>query len=70
MCITSGWDVHKRTIRYCVKDGGRKIHGEGVIPATRFDFGSLDQDASSTVDGRGGSDHFHWLDLRLSERLS
>jgi hypothetical protein len=60
-----GWDVHQRTIRYCVKDGGRKIHGEGVIPATRFDFGSLDEDASATVDGRDGSDHFHRLDPRF-----
>jgi transposase len=33
-----GLDVHKRTISYCVKDGSGKIHGEGTIPATRFDL--------------------------------
>jgi transposase len=31
-------DVHKRTISYCVKDGGGKIHAEGAIPSTRFDL--------------------------------
>ena len=25
-----GLDVHKRTISYCVKDGGGKIHAEGT----------------------------------------
>jgi len=34
----SGLDVHKRSISYCVKDGGGKIHAEGTIPATRFDL--------------------------------
>jgi hypothetical protein len=33
-----GLDVHKRSISYCVKDGGGKIHAEGTIPATRFDL--------------------------------
>jgi transposase len=33
-----GLDVHKRTISYCVKDGSGAIHGEGTIPATRFDL--------------------------------
>ncbi|SRR5713101_735232 len=33
-----GLDVHKRTIRYCVKDGSGSIHAEGAIPATRFDL--------------------------------
>jgi transposase len=32
-----GLDVHKRTISYCVKDGSGTIHGEGTIPAIRFD---------------------------------
>ena len=31
-------DVHKRTIRYCVKDGSGTIHAEGAIAATRFDL--------------------------------
>src|SRR6202040_4031214 len=34
----NGLDVHKRSISYCVKDGGGKIHAEGTIPATRFDL--------------------------------
>jgi len=33
-----GLDVHKRTISYCVKDGSGTIHGEGSVPATRFDL--------------------------------
>jgi len=33
-----GLDVHKRSISYCVKDGGGKIHAEGTIPATRSDL--------------------------------
>jgi hypothetical protein len=33
-----GLDVHKRTISYCVKDGGGKTHAEGAIPSTRFDL--------------------------------
>jgi transposase len=33
-----GLDVHKKTIRYCVKDGSGRIHAEGTIPATRFDL--------------------------------
>jgi len=31
-----GLDVHKRTIRYCVKDGSGVIHAEGTLPATRL----------------------------------
>ena len=33
-----GLDVHKRTVSYCVKDGGGAIHAEGTIPATRLDL--------------------------------
>ena len=33
-----GLDVHKRIIRYCVKDGSGTIYAEGTIPATRFDL--------------------------------
>src|SRR6202521_4426452 len=33
-----GLDVHKKTISYCVKDVSGRIHGEGKIPATRFDL--------------------------------
>jgi transposase len=33
-----GLDVHKKTIRYCVKDASGRIHAEGKIPATRFDL--------------------------------
>jgi hypothetical protein len=34
-----GLDVHKKTISYCVKDRGGKVHSEGRIPATRYDPG-------------------------------
>jgi hypothetical protein len=34
----TGVDVHKKTISYCVKDGGGRIHVEGTIPATRLDL--------------------------------
>jgi transposase len=33
-----GPDVHKKTISYCVKDGGGRIHAEGTISAARFDL--------------------------------
>ena len=33
-----GLDVHKRTIRYCVKDGSGAIQGEGTLPATRAEL--------------------------------
>ena len=33
-----GLDVHKKTISYCVKDGSGIVHGEGAIPATRWDL--------------------------------
>ena len=32
-----GLDVHKRKISYCVKDGGGRLHAEGMISATRLD---------------------------------
>jgi hypothetical protein len=31
-----GLDVHKKTISYCVKDGGGGIYAEGSIPAMRL----------------------------------
>jgi len=31
-----GLDVHKKTISYCVKDGGGRIYAEAEIPATRL----------------------------------
>jgi hypothetical protein len=33
-----GLDVHQKTISYCVKDVSGRMHGEGKIPATRFDL--------------------------------
>ncbi len=33
-----GLDVHKRKIRYCVKDGSSKVFAEGSLPATRLDL--------------------------------
>jgi len=33
-----GLDVHKRKISYCVKDGGGRLHAEGMISATRLDL--------------------------------
>ncbi len=29
-----GWDVHKKPIRDCVKNGSGRVHAEGAIPAT------------------------------------
>ena len=47
-----GLDVHKKTISYCVKDGG-------VDTRHAIDPGHVDEDASTTVGGGHGSDHFH-----------
>jgi hypothetical protein len=50
-----GFDVHKKTISYCAKDGGNTRHAT--------DSGHVD----TTVDGGHGSDHFHGVDLRSSQ---
>ncbi len=60
-----GLDVHKKTISYCVKDGGGGTYAEGSIHA--IDSGHVDEDASPAVDGGHGSDHLHDLDLRSSQ---
>jgi hypothetical protein len=31
------FDVHKRTIGYCVKNGSAKLVGESTIPSTQID---------------------------------
>ena len=33
-----GLDVHKRKIRYCMKDGGDEVCSEGSIPATPIEL--------------------------------
>ena len=33
-----GLDVHKKLIKYCVKDVSGRMHAEGKIPATRYDL--------------------------------
>jgi transposase len=33
-----GLDVHKKTIDYCVKDGGGRIYAAGSIGATRLEL--------------------------------
>ena len=34
----TGLDVHKRKIRYCVKDSSGKLHSEGWIPVIKEEF--------------------------------
>jgi transposase len=46
-----GLDGHKRTISYCVKDGGGTIHAEGTILATRFE---LDRWMTTLPEARSG----------------
>jgi transposase len=38
LCITSGLDVHKKTISYCVKDASGQVHQEGKIGAARHEL--------------------------------
>jgi hypothetical protein len=45
-----GLDGRKRAISYCVKDVSGRVYAEGSVPATRFDFGSMDE---NTAGGRG-----------------
>jgi transposase len=33
-----GLDVHKKTIRFCIKDASGQIHAQGKIPSTRRDL--------------------------------
>jgi transposase len=54
-----GLDVHKKTIDYCVKDGGGRIYAAGSIPATRLvRVGHLDENTSPAVDGGHGTTIF------------
>jgi hypothetical protein len=62
-----GLDVHKKTIRYCVKDSGGGIYAEGSIPATRLTLEMWMKTLPPAVDGGHGSDHLHGLDLRSSQ---
>jgi len=36
-----GLDVHKKTISYCVKDVGGRVHQEGKLGATRCELDSF-----------------------------
>jgi|HubBroStandDraft_4_1064222.scaffolds.fasta_scaffold663917_1 hypothetical protein len=45
-----GLDVHKRTIRYCVKDGSGAMHAEGTLPATRWDLDRFATRSGATSD--------------------
>jgi hypothetical protein len=33
-----GLDVHKKTIRFCVKDASGQVHQEGKVGATRWEL--------------------------------
>jgi len=43
-----GLDVHKRKIRYCVKDGGGRIHAEGSISTRLRHWSGADGGGRST----------------------
>jgi hypothetical protein len=59
-------DVHKTTIRYCVKDASGQVHQEGRIGATRRELDSWTKTSSTTTDRGHGSNDFHGLHLRSS----
>ena len=61
-----GLDVHKKTISYCVKDGGGGIYAEGSIPATRLTLDmwmkTLPRPWTAAMEA-----HLHGSDLRSSQ---
>ena len=58
-----GFDIHKKTISYCVKLNDGKILEEGVIAATRSEARGLGCRTAGTVGGSHGSDHVHRMGL-------
>ena len=58
-----GLDVHKKTIRYCVKDVSGRVRAEGAISATRAGGGPLDENSPAALDGSDGSHPLYRLDL-------
>ena len=59
-----GFDVHKKTISFCVKAGDGQILEEGKIAARRGEPDRLDEGAQPSLDGSDGGDAIFRLDLR------
>ncbi len=58
-----GLDVHKKTIRYCVKDASGQVHREGTIGATRNELDWWIKTLPAATDHGDGGDDLHRVDL-------
>src|ERR1700751_3176414 len=61
-----GLDVHKKTIRYCVKEASGQIERQGRIGATRNELDAWMKYLPQPLGSGHGSDDLHGLDLRSS----
>ena len=64
-----GFDVHKKTISYCVKTADGRIVQEGKLQARRAALAELGGGPAGAVAWRDGSDAVQRLDLRHPEAL-
>ena len=58
-----GFDVHKKSISYCVKTADGKIVEEGKLRATHRVLAGMGTEAEGTVAWGDGSDAVQQLDL-------
>jgi hypothetical protein len=70
LCITSGLDVHKKTISYCVKDASGEVHQEGKTGATRAELDGWRKTLSTTMDSSHGGNDFHRLEAAIRLTLT
>jgi len=64
-----GFDIHKKTISYCVRSAAGEIVEEGVVPARRAELRRWASERSQPLAGSDGSDLVQRLDLRHAEAL-
>ena len=64
-----GFDVHKKTISFCVKTAAGEIVEEGSVLAQREVSAALGLRPAATVAGSAGGDPVQRLDLRHAEAV-
>ena len=64
-----GFDVHKKTIAYCVKTADGQIVDEGKVQAQRLELRQWAKRRQVAVARSDGGDAVQWLDLRHVETV-
>src|SRR6516225_4574751 len=64
-----GFDVHKKSISYCVKTADGTIVEEGMLRATHLALTGVGREAAGAVARRDGSNAVQRMDLRYVETL-